>query len=206
MLMVPIRQMDPIGALGLYWAHHREPTSTQVSLLQSLADSTAVALELCASRDGEHEARRQAHIDALTSIPNRRGWDSALEAALATGGQLSVIAIDLDGLKQVNDTDGHEAGDQLLRRACAVWGSRLRSGDIVARLGGDEFAVLLPEASLLTAQAVAARLGAGGVACSLGIAAWDQRETAAELVARADAALYNAKRAGRGCAVTADLR
>ena len=146
-----------------------------------------------------------ARTDPLTGLHNRRAWDEELPRELArarrAGQPLCVALVDFDGFKSFNDTYGHGAGDRLLGDAAGAWRGSLREVDLIARLGGDEFAIALPGCPLDEAENVAERLRLAtpdGVGCSVGIAGWDWFETAAELVERADRALYAAKRAGRG--------
>ena len=120
--------------------------------------------------------------------------------------------MDIDGLKAVNDTHGHAAGDELLLAFVRTCHSKLREGDVLGRLGGDEFAVLLPETTLAPAESIAQRVrtafgrtmvvatGAGvAPSVSVGVAAVDHadRTTLEDLLREADGALYEAKRAGR---------
>jgi len=153
--------------------------------------------------------------DPLTGLLNRRGFYRALEAALArvqhSGHHLAVIYLDLDGFKHINDSLGHEAGDELLRRISQQLQSGLRPYDALARLGGDEFTVLLDNLDdFRDAARVADKLMAlvsvrhqiGGVeftlSASAGIACWPECEPDVESLLRAaDMAMYEAKRNGR---------
>jgi diguanylate cyclase (GGDEF)-like protein len=103
-----------------------------------------------------------AEHDPLTGAANRRAWDRTLPVEMDRAGRagtpLAVALLDLDHFKAFNDTDGHQAGDQLLRRATATWPSRLRASDLLARYGGEEFAVLLPTSTLGQAVEVIDRL------------------------------------------------
>ena len=145
-----------------------------------------------------------AHTDKLTGLPNRRSWDDQLGRAMAhavrSGQPLSVAICDVDGLKQVNDEQGHAAGDALLQTVARVWRAAARGGDLVARIGGDEFAILLYRADESTAEAVLERLAAhlpDGRSVPGGVAEWDGSESAADLLARADEQMYERKRQGR---------
>jgi diguanylate cyclase (GGDEF)-like protein/PAS domain S-box-containing protein len=158
-------------------------------------------------RQRDHLLRRveaMARTDDLTGLANRRAWDEELrrevERATRHGYQLHVVMLDLDHFKVFNDTQGHQAGDAILREVGAVWRLAARVTDFVARYGGDEFALLLPDCSRNDATAVVNRLRAAlpdGLTFSAGLAHWDGELSPDELIARADAALYEAKRAGR---------
>ena len=169
-----------------------------------------VLLNPIASHHGE--LHRQAREDELTRAINRRGFLEAAEAALdrarANGEQLSLAMLDVDRFKQINDEHGHAAGDDVLRELVRRVQARVRGSDLLGRLGGDEFALLLPDASLEQARQLCATLHAtlqgepyphgGTVGISLGVAQWQGSETLPCLLARADQALYDAKRTGRG--------
>ena len=154
--------------------------------------------------------------DSITGLLNRRGLDGALNAALASvseSKQLALLLVDLDYFKAVNDTFGHAAGDLVLREVASVLAQCVRRTDIVGRSGGDEFVVLLPGIEgAYKAEEIAANIIAGlhkpiavgdgkfaHVGASIGIAlTGPTREPAAELMRRADVAMYAAKQAGRG--------
>jgi diguanylate cyclase (GGDEF)-like protein len=150
-----------------------------------------------------------AGTDPLTGTANRRAWDdelaSAAEQAEFDGRPMSVALLDLDDFKGYNDRFGHQAGDRLLKEVSAAWQAILRMSDVLARIGGDEFAVLLPACNLETAAQIAERLRSAVPAanCSVGVASRDPIETVEELLARADAALYEAKEGGRGRVIVA---
>jgi diguanylate cyclase (GGDEF)-like protein len=114
--------------------------------------------------------------------------------------------LDLDHFKDYNDERGHQAGDRLLKQSAAAWVTELRASDTLARYGGEEFTVALPGCTITNAKALVERLREvmpGGQTVSAGVACWNGRESAEELVGRADAALYQAKRNGRDQLVTA---
>jgi diguanylate cyclase (GGDEF)-like protein len=151
-----------------------------------------------------------ARTDELTGLPNRRAWQEALPRELTRAARsdepLCVAMLDLDHFKAYNDARGHQAGDGLLKEVAAAWSAELRGTDILARYGGEEFAVALPSCPLERAREVVERLRAvtpGGQSCSAGIAVWEAAESAAQLVGRADNALYEAKRAGRNRTIVA---
>lgn len=207
LVMVPIRRVDPLGAIGIYWAERHRPTEREIALAQALADSTAVAMEHVRVLGELKETAALAETDSLTALPNRRAWDEVLASAIGSGlRQFCVALIDIDHFKTYNDSEGHQAGDKLLQDAAAAWRQVVRTGDIVARCGGDEFAVLMPECNLDKAHGIAERLcGALGESrtTSIGVAQWDGLEHAEGLIARADEALYEAKQSGRGCVAVA---
>jgi diguanylate cyclase (GGDEF)-like protein len=155
-------------------------------------------------------------VDDLTGIANRRRLLQRLreECALSlrSAKPFALLAIDLDGFKQINDRLGHAGGDDCLRRFTSATQSRLRPGDMLARSGGDEFCVLLPATTLPEAAAVASRIlgacladpeqresAAIAVAASIGVAQWTPAIGASpeRLIAAADAALYAAKKQGK---------
>jgi diguanylate cyclase len=153
-----------------------------------------------------------ARTDPLTGIPNRRVWDeevpSELERARRSGSPLCVAMLDLDHFKLYNDHNGHQAGDRVLKEVAAAWRSAVRTTDLLARYGGEEFGLLLPACTLDDAIDVVQRMRVATpdeVTCSIGLASWDFRESAADLVRRADEALYDAKASGRDRFVTAAL-
>lgn len=152
-----------------------------------------------------------ALTDPLTGLANRRAWEDELRREVArarrTSHRLALVMLDLDHFKQLNDTRGHQAGDTVLAEAAASWRGAVRTTDFLARYGGDEFAMLLPDCPDEYGETVLERIRTAippGCSCSAGIAYWDGRETAEGLLSRADAALYEAKRAGRNMAVKAD--
>lgn len=155
--------------------------------------------------------------DALTGIGNRRHFDDKLvtEVARAVRYQqpLSLIMIDIDHFKNVNDRWGHEAGDIVLRDLGALLRQFMRQSDSASRLGGEEFVLLMPGAASAEAQAAAERLRDSvarhsvgllpGITISLGVSSLQDGETGKQLLARADAALYAAKHAGRNRVIMA---
>lgn len=151
-----------------------------------------------------------AHSDILTGLPNRRSWEDELRRELARAARqsspLTVAMLDLDGFKEFNDTRGHPAGDRVLRRVADLWRPLIRATDTLCRFGGDEFALLLPGCELDQARALMGRLrsaSAGQAGFCAGIALWDGNDSGGDLVARADRALYAAKRERRGTVLEA---
>jgi len=158
----------------------------------------------------------QARTDSLTGVMNRRAVEIAGQTELAAcrrrGAPLSVLAIDLDYFKNLNDTYGHAAGDVMLQTIARLLTQCLRSSDLVARFGGEEFIAVLPERNAARAFEIAERLRGRiaavqvlfeshllQVTASFGIAALTGGESWGELLRRADRALYAAKQAGRNC-------
>jgi diguanylate cyclase (GGDEF)-like protein len=155
--------------------------------------------------------RLQAGTDHLTGLLNRNGFQTAAlrERALAdrTGNPLTLAVLDLDGFKQINDRDGHAAGDRLLAGLGLAWRARVRPGDILARHGGDEFVLLLPATTAAGAEAVLERLRSGEdpVGWSVGVSEWRSGESLDMPMARADGYLYGVKSSQRAdAAVEAD--
>lgn len=154
------------------------------------------------------ELARLATIDHLTGLPNRRRLHEVLEAETArstrTGVPYSVIVIDLDSFKAVNDAGGHQAGDDLLISSARAWKECLRPTDVLIRYGGDEFVAVLPACDPAHAEAIAHRLrGAVSAPCSLGVATWSTGQARDHVLRRADQHLYESKRHG-GARVTTD--
>jgi diguanylate cyclase (GGDEF)-like protein len=175
----------------------------------------ALVTEVSQRRTLQDRLTHQAYHDALTGLPNRalfvrRLADSIAGADGATGVP-SAVLVDLDGFKNVNDTLGHAAGDELLRTVAERLSTCVREGDTVARLGGDEFAIVVvrgdqDEAAVAVTrriiEAVRRPIGVAGqevsINASVGIAALDDQAGADELLADADIAMYAAKNAGKG--------
>ncbi|HYZ47390.1 MAG TPA: GGDEF domain-containing protein, partial [Sphingomonas sp.] len=148
--------------------------------------------------------------DTLTPLPNRRFFMRAVERAVAQFGRhgtpAALLFIDMDRLKDINDTHGHSIGDAALIHTAWVLREKVRSGDLVARIGGDEFGVLLDYADEAAAQEKAAALcqavasmplhGRIAIACSVGVTALRPGDTPEAALARADSDMYERKRRG----------
>jgi diguanylate cyclase (GGDEF)-like protein len=156
----------------------------------------------------------QAMQDPLTGLPNRRALDEQLNLLIATRSTMpvAIALVDLDGFKGVNDRASHADGDDVLRVVASTLRNTLRGGDLVSRYGGDEFVALLPGAPLTAAEAAlnrAVRAVADlpldlsrGVTLSVGVVAVRPNETQSAVLARADAAMYLAKRSGGNSVIT----
>jgi diguanylate cyclase (GGDEF)-like protein len=174
---------------------------------QHMLHTAATLKSLEALRAQHEQATRAADLDPLTGIANRRAFDRAVrraaQAAPATrAATITVMIIDTDKFKQINDTLGHPAGDTALRSIAHALAAQLRDQDLIARLGGDEFAALLPEASPAVAAAVAERMVTAvrelpdcPTTVSIGVAS-GPAVALGEALQRADQAMYEAKRAG----------
>jgi diguanylate cyclase (GGDEF)-like protein len=171
----------------------------------------AVISALCAPHVEIARLLRLSQVDALTGALNRHGLELAFpDAPPEDEWPVSVAMVDVDRFKLVNDTHGHAVGDEVLRRVAHILSNVLRAGDAIVRYGGEEFLLILSRVDLASAGRVADRaraavekgaISAGGAAIgvtiSLGVAERRPGEARAELIARADAALYAAKQAGR---------
>lgn len=163
-------------------------------------------------------ALRAANLDSLTGISNRRGFEAELRQrtgdAMNGGDDISLLMIDIDNFKQVNDQWGHPAGDEVLRRVAERLRATVRRQDVTARYGGEEFVILLPHTNLRQACVVAEKARAAietartetapgqlppPVTVSVGVAGYRLGDSLTGWIGRADAALYQAKRAGRNC-------
>lgn len=235
--MAPIRSLDPIGAIGIYWAKPHEATEAEVRLLQALADTTAVAMENLSvyqelerrvrERTRELEAANEAirnlsFIDELTGLYNRRGFyllaEQSHRLAQRSGVDQFIAYIDADGLKELNDTHGHVAGDGLLRSLARVLTETFREADVIARVGGDEFCVLgttRPGVGVIPSRLAAAlatfnaaRHDGHELSASCGVAIWPATsdETLDVFIKQADEAMYLAKRASQSRASPEDAK
>lgn len=188
-----------------------------VMLASDISQHKQTELELM---QAQSDLERLAHTDDLTGIPNRRYFLQQLDAELVRARRyrhpLCLAMLDLDHFKGINDHHGHAGGDQVLRHFTQFLRSHLRAVDVVGRLGGEEFAILLPETTLENALFVLRRIITLLADASLdalhpgfqytfsaGVATVDLPEGAdsARLLASADSALYQAKSAGRNCAL-----
>lgn len=206
-----------VGMLGLCDPTCASGFSPQfLGLLGTLRRIIAVAL---GNAREFRDLQQQARTDGLTGLPNRRTFAAQLgrevTRARRYGAALSLVIIDMDGLKSVNDTYGHPAGDAVLCEAAKRIARTVRESDMPARYGGDEFAVILPNTDLEQGRHLADRLTAAmaespcrwqgndiPASFSVGLCECGSQPTAAKFVQAADAALYEAKSRGRNCTST----
>jgi len=213
---VPLRIADRTWVLAI-----KDPGGPSLSLplaLAVLGISLAAMLGslIIAWSRGERmqELERQATQDALTGLDNRRRFERDLAKAMARsrrdGSTGALMILDIDDFKRVNDSQGHPAGDRLIKEVAEVLRRRTRESDTLARLGGDEFAVILPrcsrEEAQIAAEAIAREVreyrsgdGSEAVTVSVGVATFgeDSRTSAATVFSEADTAMYAAKDEGR---------
>ena len=180
---------------------------------------TGTIEEISRLREDLDVLRREAYTDGLTGIANRKRFDQVLrqevELAQQSGEDVSLLMLDIDHFKLFNDTHGHQVGDQVLRLLAATLQENVKGRDMPARYGGEEFAIILGRTAFQGAMAVAEQIRLaisskrvrnrksgeflGQVTISIGVATLDPGEPINNLIARADKALYAAKRDGRNC-------
>ncbi len=216
-VVVPLRSDvdEPVGTLAVYWRNaDREPSRSEIAALEDLAARAGPAIE-----NGRRfrEARKQADLDALTSLHNRRYFHDTLAREVARAHRydrrLALVVFDIDDFKSINERVGHLAGDAVLAQLADRVRSVVRSADIACRVGGDEFAVILPESALTDAEQLYRRLqfalstrptGSGErLHLSAGVAELAPEDDAVSFFERADEALFRAKETGKGQAVAA---
>ncbi|WP_424191544.1 EAL domain-containing protein [Ampullimonas aquatilis] len=205
-------RFDRYGVLAAFSTEYNAFTDQDLNFLQSIANILSAAIE---RTHGEDQLSYLAHFDTLTRLPNRSLMQDRLAQAIAqahrNGDKLAIMYIDLDRFKVVNDSLGHQVGDELLKTVANRIRSCTREGDTVSRQGGDEYTVLLPNVTQLEAVATVAQkilrelsspFEVQGqevyISASIGITIYpDDAQQINELMRRADAAMYRAKDQGR---------
>jgi diguanylate cyclase (GGDEF)-like protein len=182
--------------IGVIWVDDPRdrllPTRGRLQALRLFANQAEAAVH---NANQAARLRHEATHDALTGLPNRRAFMGRMMREIGTGAGFALLLCDMDGLKVVNDSRGHEAGDKALRALAGALRSQLRHSDTAYRIGGDEFAMVLPGASVADAEGVIARLRrAVAIEASFGISLFEPGDDPERVMARADDALYDAKR------------
>ena len=207
-LLVPLYERNG-EAMGFIWADDPEdrlvPSAERLQALRVFANQATTALY---AAEQFEQMRFLADHDPLTNLLNRRSFVQHLDAEVARSRRyarpLALVIFDLDELKTVNDTQGHTAGDEALKRVGDAVRATIRSGDNAFRIGGDEFAVILPEANERDADAAAQRIADElQLPASFGVAICEQDCDAGTLLREADGAMYRMKRRRRAQALRA---
>lgn len=192
----------------------KQMQAQNASVERALAASTS---EVAMLREQLEEIRKEAATDPLTRLANRRAFDEAIERiraeAIATGDFFCLVLLDIDHFKKFNDTWGHQTGDQVLRYVASVIRKRATPPRFAARFGGEEFAIILPRENLFETTPLVERIlrdvsaanirrrstndNLGVITLSAGVAGYRAGDTVHDLIERADASLYKAKRRGR---------
>lgn len=213
-----IEKAESIEDLGLVVTTIVQDTKKMLEKNQELelqlVNSSKQVTELRKNLDN---VKKEAMTDGLTGLSNRKAFDKqirdAIEESDSIGIPLVLMMLDIDYFKKFNDTYGHQVGDQVLRLVARTLTDNVKGRDIAARYGGEEFAIILPETSLPSGVKVAEVLRRsveskevvnktnnetlGRITLSVGVAEYKQGESVSEFIERADAALYEAKKAGR---------
>ena len=208
----PIKAKDGrvIGTFAFYFRECRAPSRWHQRIVDACVHLGALAIE---RKEAQAQIARLAYYDTLTGLPNRarlRDMISDAIQACAAGKHVALAFLDVDNFKDVNDTLGHSAGDELLVEFARRLRAQIQPGDMLGRLGGDEFVVVLPNRDAAEAATVASRMTEAFVlplrigtrevpmSASIGISVYPDNATDIDtLIQQADAAMYKAKRAGR---------
>lgn len=220
-----IQKAETLDDLGRVVSNIVQDTKKMVQKNQDLefqliSSSTQVA-ELTKNLDN---VKKEAMTDGLTGLANRKAFDKQIHDWVAdvtvTHGDLCLLMLDIDYFKKFNDSYGHQIGDQVLRLVAKTLIDGVKGRDLAARFGGEEFAIILPETDLNSALTVAEALrksvegkevinrssneNLGRITLSAGVAQYINGESVTDLIGRADAALYEAKKGGRNCVKVAE--
>jgi diguanylate cyclase (GGDEF)-like protein len=218
--------VEPVSAVEARVNAYRRRLLFAAAITLALAAGLATRLARPVARVLADLARltRQAQTDALTNLANRRALDERLDDevdhARRLGTNIAFVIADIDNFKSINDRYGHQTGDEVLRRVSRAFAETVRELDLPGRYGGEEFALVLPGTNLSGARALAEKIrksleellvtGPDGspfqVTASFGAACFPAQSSVEELVAAADAALYEAKRTGKNRVVTATAK
>jgi diguanylate cyclase (GGDEF)-like protein len=217
--------VEPVAAIDALTARYRRFVflAAAVTLLLAAALANRLARPVAQVVSDMARLRRQAHTDALTGLANRRELtvrlEEELQHAARSGTSVSFVIADVDDFKEINDNHGHQTGDAAIRAVAAVFAGAVRESDLPVRFGGEEFVVVLPGARLANASRAADTIRRAleeievvapdgttvGVTASFGVAEFPTYASAEALLAAADAALYQAKRAGKNRVATSTV-
>jgi diguanylate cyclase (GGDEF)-like protein len=218
--------VEPVSAVAARVNAYRRRLLFAAAITLALAAGLATRLARPVARVFADLARltRQAQTDSLTNLANRRALDERLDDevdhARRLGTNVAFVIADIDNFKSINDTHGHQTGDEVLRRVARMFADAVRELDLPGRYGGEEIALVLPGTNLSGARALSEKIRKGleelshatpegipfQVTASFGAACFPAQSNAEDLVAAADAALYEAKRTGKNRVVTATAK
>ena len=218
--------VEPVSAVEARVNAYRRRLLFAAAITLALAAGLATRLARPVARVFADLARltRQAQTDALTNLANRRALDERLDVevdhARRLGTNVAFVIADIDNFKSINDSHGHQTGDEVLRRVARTFADAVRELDLPGRYGGEEFALVLPGTNLSGARALSEKIRKSleelhvtapdgspfQVTASFGAACFPAQSSVEDLVAAADAALYEAKRTGKNRVATATAR
>ncbi len=214
-LVIPMRWHEQwFGVLAFHLNPNSPLREDEQTILENFALTAASALHNAALL---RVTSQHAILDSLTHVYNRRGFfEKAADISFREQQKYAIIMLDMDNLKTINDTYGHQAGDMALQQLTEILRRQIRSQDVLSRYGGDEFILLLPRTSLENARIIAKRLHTAiraariqyegdvlHLSVSMGLAVSSSQETLEASIKRADAALYRAKSGGKNRVVVA---
>jgi diguanylate cyclase len=216
-------QLDVARDADVLLKHTQAMRQSVISLQRRLQESEREIEQL---RREVSKAREESRCDSLSGLTNRKGFDAALEECLVARGEPdepgpSLLILDIDFFKRVNDSYGHPFGDRVIQAVAEILKKLVKGQDTAARIGGEEFVVLLPNTALEGAHHLAEKIRmtveklrirridnqdvVANITISLGVASYRQGESAGDFLMRADRALYASKREGRNRSTVADV-